>query len=52
MKQRPIGVLVDALNQLGAHIDYRERIGFPPLIISGSYLVGGEIEIPASVSSQ
>lgn len=32
MKQRPIGVLVDALNQLGAHIDYRERIGFPPLI--------------------
>lgn len=52
MKQRPIGVLVDALNQLGGHIDYGERKGFPPLIISGSYLVGGELEIPASVSSQ
>lgn len=52
MKQRPIGVLVDALNQLGAHIGYGERKGFPPLIIYGSYLMGGEIEIPASVSSQ
>lgn len=52
MKQRPIGVLVDALNRLGAHIEYREQVGFPPLRIYGSYLRGGEISIPASVSSQ
>lgn len=52
MKQRPISVLVDALNQLGAHIEYAEKTGFPPLLIYGSYLQGGEIEIPASVSSQ
>lgn len=52
MKQRPIGVLVDALNQLGARIEYIENEGFPPLRIYGSRLTGGRIEIPASVSSQ
>lgn len=52
MKQRPIGVLVEALNRLGAHIEYLEKEGYPPLIIYGTYLAGGEIEIPASVSSQ
>ena len=35
MKQRPIGVLVDALINLGAEITYKDQIGFPPLIISG-----------------
>lgn len=52
MKQRPIGVLVEALNRLGAHIEYREKEGYPPLVIYGTSLTGGEIEIPASVSSQ
>lgn len=52
MKQRPIGVLVDALNSLGAHIEYKEREGYPPLLIHGTSLVGGRIDIPASVSSQ
>lgn len=52
MKQRPIQVLVDALNELGARIEYMEQTGFPPLRIYGSRLRGGEIKIPASVSSQ
>lgn len=52
MCQRPIGVLVDALNKLGARIEYTGRTGYPPLRIYGSFLKGGEIEIPASVSSQ
>lgn len=52
MKQRPIHVLVDALNQLGAHIEYAGQPGYPPLDIYGAYLMGGEIEMPASVSSQ
>ena len=52
MKQRPISVLVEALNKLGARIEYMEQPGCPPLRIFGSMLTGGEIEIPASVSSQ
>lgn len=31
MKQRPIQVLVDALNELGARIEYMEQTGFPPI---------------------
>lgn len=52
MQQRPISVLVDALNQLGARIEYIGKPGCPPLRIQGSLLMGGEIEMPASVSSQ
>jgi 3-phosphoshikimate 1-carboxyvinyltransferase len=36
MKQRPIGILVDALRKVGAQIDYVEKEGFPPLQIHGS----------------
>jgi 3-phosphoshikimate 1-carboxyvinyltransferase len=52
MKQRPIGELVDALTTLGADIEYLEDEGFPPLLIKGKRLEGGEVEISASVSSQ
>lgn len=52
MQQRPISVLVDALNRLGARIEYTGKPGCPPLRIQGSLLLGGEIEMPASVSSQ
>lgn len=52
MRQRPIGVLVDALNKLGARIEYTGQSGYPPLRIYGSYLKGGTLEISASVSSQ
>ncbi|MGB1206621.1 MAG: 3-phosphoshikimate 1-carboxyvinyltransferase [Chitinophagales bacterium] len=52
MKQRPIGVLVDALRMLGADISYLENENCPPLHIKGKQLEGGEIEIDASVSSQ
>ena len=52
MKKRPIKVLVDALNNLGAKIEYVENEGFPPLRIFGSALTGGEIHINGSVSSQ
>ncbi len=52
MKQRPIKPLVDALNQLGAKIEYIEKEGFPPLRIFGSNLEGGELELPGNVSSQ
>ena len=52
MRQRPIGVLVEALRQLGANVEYAEVEGFPPLRISGRALKGGAISLPANVSSQ
>lgn len=33
MKERPIGILVDALRSLGADIEYLEKPGYPPLEI-------------------
>ena len=52
MQQRPISILVDALRQLGAKIEYLKNEGFPPLKITGSYLTGKTIELDGSVSSQ
>ncbi len=53
MKQRPIGVLVDALRQLGAHIEYEEKDGFPPLKIKGSFeQLTSKISIKGNISSQ
>ncbi|NCB08934.1 MAG: 3-phosphoshikimate 1-carboxyvinyltransferase, partial [Bacteroidia bacterium] len=52
MKQRPVKILVDALNQLGAKIEYLENEGFPPLKIYGSHLKGKTLQLDGSVSSQ
>ena len=52
MKERPIKILVDALNDLGADISYEENNGYPPLKIKGKKLNKSSIEIEANVSSQ
>ncbi|WP_291862351.1 3-phosphoshikimate 1-carboxyvinyltransferase [Marinilabilia sp.] len=52
MKERPISVLVDALRELGANIEYTEKEGYPPLKIFGSSLQGKTLELPGNVSSQ
>ena len=52
MRQRPIGVLVDALRALGADIEYAGEQGFPPLHIRGRKLKGGELSLDSTVSSQ
>ncbi|PIF05476.1 MAG: 3-phosphoshikimate 1-carboxyvinyltransferase [Draconibacterium sp.] len=52
MQQRPIKVLVDALNQLGAIIEYIGNKGFPPLKILGSHLRGDKLLLDGSISSQ
>lgn len=52
MQQRPIKILVDALNQLGGKIEYVKNDGFPPLRIYGSRLMGGDLQLDGSVSSQ
>lgn len=53
MKQRPIGVLVDALRSLGAEILYVENEGFPPIKISGGFdQKTADITIKGDISSQ
>ena len=52
MQERPIGILVEALRQLGAAIYYSKGEGFPPLHIQGKQLEGGTLSIKANVSSQ
>ena len=52
MKERPIKILVDALNDLGADISYEENNGYPPLKIKGKKLNKSSVEIEANVSSQ
>lgn len=52
MKERPIGILVDALRSLGAEIEYLEEEGYPPLKIQGGLKRGGKVSISADTSSQ
>lgn len=52
MKERPIQILVEALNQLGAEISYEEKEGFPPIKIKGKRLTKNKVSLPADVSSQ
>ncbi|HWD89320.1 MAG TPA: 3-phosphoshikimate 1-carboxyvinyltransferase [Mucilaginibacter sp.] len=53
MKQRPIGILVDALREIGASIEYLEKIGYPPLRINGGFEQQKDaISIKGDVSSQ
>lgn len=52
MKERPIGILVEALKQLGADIQYAENEGFPPLKIKGKKITNSKVRLKANVSSQ
>ena len=52
MKERPIKILVEALNELGAKITYEENEGFPPIRIKGKKLTQNKVSLPANVSSQ
>ena len=52
MQQRPIQILVNALRELGAEIEYVVNEGFPPLRIKGSNLSKNHISLPGNVSSQ
>lgn len=52
MKERPIKILVDALNQLGAEINYKEKEGYPPLLITGKKITKHQVNLKANVSSQ
>ncbi len=52
MEERPIGSLVDALEQVGAEVTYLKNTDYPPLKIAGKPLRGGKISIDGSISSQ
>lgn len=52
MQQRPISVLVEALQQLGADIQYAKNVGYPPLQINGKKLTNNKVTLAANVSSQ
>ena len=52
MQERPIRILVDALNDLGADIHYLKNKGFPPLKIIGTDLNVSSVTLDAAISSQ
>ena len=52
MHERPIGDLVDALNAVGARIEYTGEPGFPPLHIRRGNIQTGRMQVRGNVSSQ
>lgn len=53
MQQRPIGILVDALKDIGADIHYQQKTGFPPLAIEGKIFQSkNTVKIKGNISSQ
>tara|TARA_A100001011_G_scaffold386444_1_gene462281 strand:- start:5923 stop:7152 length:1230 start_codon:yes stop_codon:yes gene_type:complete len=52
MQERPIGILVDSLNELGFEVRYIGKKGFPPLKILGKKNIKSEIKLNSTVSSQ
>jgi 3-phosphoshikimate 1-carboxyvinyltransferase len=53
MCERPIGILVDALREIGAEIHYMNKEGFPPIAVHGiKEQKSSHIHIRGDVSSQ
>jgi 3-phosphoshikimate 1-carboxyvinyltransferase len=52
MRERPIGDLLDALNQLGAHAASEMNNGCPPVVVHANSLPGGMATIRGDISSQ
>ncbi len=52
MQERPIRILVEALQDLGAKISYQKAEGYPPLLIEGTTFDKKEVTLSAQVSSQ
>ncbi|MDR6737317.1 MULTISPECIES: 3-phosphoshikimate 1-carboxyvinyltransferase [unclassified Sphingobacterium] len=53
MQQRPIGILVDAMKEIGADIHYEKKVGYPPLKIEGGLFQGKDrVKIKGDISSQ
>lgn len=50
--RRPVRELVSGLRQLGCRVDYAGTEGFPPLIVHGGGIPGGEARMSGAVTSQ
>jgi 3-phosphoshikimate 1-carboxyvinyltransferase len=52
MHERPIGDLVDALNAVGAQVEYTGEPGYPPLRIRRGHVHASRMSVRGNVSSQ
>ncbi|HBH53433.1 MAG TPA: 3-phosphoshikimate 1-carboxyvinyltransferase [Planctomycetaceae bacterium] len=52
MRERPLGDLIDALNQLGAHTRCELDNRCPPVVVSAQGLPGGLARVASGISSQ
>ena len=52
MQERPVKILVEALEQLGAQITYLKEVGYPPIQIKGQKISNSKVTMAANVSSQ
>jgi 3-phosphoshikimate 1-carboxyvinyltransferase len=52
MRQRPIGDLLEALNQLGTHAASENGDNCPPVVVHANGLLGGTAKIHGDISSQ
>jgi len=52
MRERPIGDLLDALNQLGADARSEHQNGCPPVVVRAAGLPGGRASVAGDISSQ
>ena len=52
MQNRPIEILVNALQDLGADISYEDKVGYPPIRIKGTNITTDKVQINGNVSSQ
>tara|TARA_R110000868_G_scaffold107549_2_gene294146 strand:- start:1322 stop:2551 length:1230 start_codon:yes stop_codon:yes gene_type:complete len=52
MQERPVKILVEALEQLGAQISYLKTAGYPPIQIKGQKILNSKVTMAANVSSQ
>lgn len=52
MQERPVKILVEALEQLGGQISYLKTAGYPPIQIKGQKILNSKVTMAANVSSQ
>lgn len=54
MHERPIGDLIEALQQIGVQVEYTGNVGYPPFVLSPARLPEGDLSlsIKGNVSSQ
>jgi len=52
LRRRPMGPLLDAINELGGWAVSTRMDGTPPLVVRGGGLRGGNVVLPGDISSQ